>query len=286
MTEYSTIDELLSQGAEESRVWIDDVLLQDEGIIVLLPTEEPALPPIRNISVTVPGRHGAYDFGGYLEPREFTLIIVFSRQSYTALKQQIRAFNRRFIDEYGRPKTVKLRFGDEVDKYYNVRVTSDIPVERSADRGFLTVGLTAFDPYAYSLVNANEVVWGSEVVTFEWNYLLGMGGTGGGEGYSVSKPETIPIYVDGEAIRPVIEINGSARELMISANGKLVSLPDFIDTDWIIDGENYVVRRNGVEDLSAMEGDFIELIRGDNDVEISGDSLDFDLTIKYRDKYV
>ena len=278
--------DIFSEGAYESRVWIDDYLLQDEGITVLLPSEEPALPSIRNISVSVPGRHGAYDFGGYLEPRQFTLHILFPRQSYTALKQQIRAFNRRFIDEWGRPKTVKLRFGDEVDKYYNVRVTSDIPVDRSAERGFLTIGLTAFDPYAYSLVNANEVVWGSEVVTFEWNYMLGMGGTGGGDGYSVKRPETISIYVDGEALRPVFEIDGTARGLTISANGRSFRLPDFSDERWIIDGENYVVRRGGVEDLGVMDGDFIELTRGDNDVRIAGSNLDFDLTIKYRDRYV
>src|SRR5690625_1444195 len=139
MIEYNAIDELLAQGAEESRVWIDGELLQDEGIAVLLSSEEPALPSMRNISVTVPGRHGVYDFGAYLEPHEFTLNIVFPRQSYSDLKRQIRAFNRRFIDEYGRPRTVTLRFGDEVDKHYYVRLTEGVPVERAADRGYLTL---------------------------------------------------------------------------------------------------------------------------------------------------
>src|SRR5690625_82856 len=279
----SEITDIFSEGAYESRVWIDDYLLQDEGITVLLPSEEPALPSIRNISVSVPGRHGAYDFGGYLEPREFSLRVVFPRQSYSDLKRQIRAFNRRFIDEYGRPKSVRLRFGDEVDKEYYVRLTQGMPVERAAERGFITVGLTAFDPYAYSTVNASEVTWGSEVVTFEWSYLLGMDGTGGR--HTVTRPQTIPIYVDGEALRPVIEIDGSADGLTIGANGKSFELPNFSATEWIIDGENFVVKRNGVEDLGALEGDFIELFNGDNNVEISGSSLDFEITIKYRDKY-
>src|SRR5699024_9182498 len=191
MTDELTADYLLREGANESLVWIDDYLLQDEGVSVRLSTKEPAMPSVRNIGVTIPGRHGAYDFGGYLEPREFTLDIVFPRQSYTDLKRQIRRFNRLFVDDYGRPKTVMLRFGDEIDKYYNVRVTGSIPVDRTAERGFVTVPLTAYDPYAYSRVNANEVTWGSEVVTFEWNYLLGMGGTGG-NGKRVTSPETIP----------------------------------------------------------------------------------------------
>ena len=280
----ATYDELLHEGLYESRVWIDDELLQDEGITVLLSSEEPALPSMRNISVTIPGRHGSYDFGAYLEPREFTLNVVFPRKSYSDLKRQIRSFNRKFIDEYGRPKTVTLRFGDEVDKFYYVRLTEGIPVERAAERGFLPLSLTAFDPYAYSTVMADEVVWGSEVITFEWNYLLGMGGTGGG--FTVTRPQTIPIYVDGEALRPVIEINGTANNLTISANGKSFKLPNFSATKWIIDGENYVVKRNGNEELSAMTGDFIELMHGENDVIISGSSMDFELTIKYRDKYI
>lgn len=280
----TTFDDLISEGLYESRVWIDDELLQDEGITVLLSSEEPALPSMRNISVTVPGRHGSYDFGAYFEPREFTLNCVFPRQSYSDLKRHLRKFVRKFTDEYGRPKTVRLRFGDEVDKFYYVRLTEAIPVERAAERGFISLRLTAFDPYAYSLVESDEIVWGSEIITFEWNYLLGMGGTGGG--FTVTRPQTIPIFVDGESLRPVIEIDGRANNLTISANGKSFKLPNFSATKWIIDGENYVVKRNGNEELSAMTGDFIELMHGENNVIISGSSMDFELTIKYRDKYI
>ena len=63
-------------------------------------------------------------------------------------------------------------------------------------------------------------------------------------------------------------------------------LPNFSATKWIIDGENYVVKRNGSEDLSAMTGDFIELLHGDNNVTIAGTAMNFDITIKYRDKYI
>ena len=88
------LTDLLTEGAYESRVWIDDVLLQDKGITVLLSSDEPAIPSMRNVSVSVPGRHGAYDFGAYLEPREFTLNCVFPRQSYTDLKRHIRELNQ------------------------------------------------------------------------------------------------------------------------------------------------------------------------------------------------
>src|SRR5690625_7588243 len=100
-------------------------------------------------------------------------------------------FNRLLVDAYGRPKTVKLRFGDEVDKYYNVRVTDSIPVDRVAERGYITLHLTAHDPYAYSTVTADEVVCRSEVITFEWQYLLGMCGIAGRERVTSPRASTV-----------------------------------------------------------------------------------------------
>jgi len=267
-----------------SRVWIDDVLLQrDFGVTVLLNSDEPALPSLRNYNVIVPGRHGAYDFGGYFEPRHFALNCVFKRQPYDDLKRQIRALNSMFTDVYGRPKTVKLRFGDEPDKYYNVRLTEGMPVDRTAERGFFTLGLTAFDPYAYSTVAADEILWGSDAITFEYDYLLGSEAF---RGERITAPRTINVNLHGGALRPTFVIDGSALSVTLSANGKTFSLPAFSATKWEIDGENYVVKRNGTEDLAAMTGDFTELFNRDNAVVIGGSGLNFDLTVKYRDKYI
>ncbi|MEK3887248.1 distal tail protein Dit [Bacillus sp. FSL K6-3431] len=275
---------IFTEGAVESRVWIDDTLLQkDFNVAVLLNSEEPALPSMRNMGVTVPGRHGAYDFGAYFEPREFALNCVFKRQPYDDLKRQIRALNRLFVDQYGRPKTVQLRFGDEVDKYYNARITEGISIDRVAERGFFTLGLTAFDPYAYSTVTADEILWGSEVITFEFNYLLGTEAFGG---IKVTAPRALNVNLHGDALRPIFVIDGSAKALTISANGKSFSLPAFTNTRWEIDGADFTVKRNGTLDLAAMTGDFIELINGDNNVVVGGGGLNFDLTVKYRDKYI
>lgn len=282
MTDNST--DYFTEGATDSRVWIDDTLLQrDYGVVVTIDSDEPALPSMRNMGVTVPGRHGAYDFGAYFEPREFALNCVFKRQAYDDLKRQIRAINRLFVDEYGRPKTVKLRFGDEVDKYYNVRITEGISVSRVAERGFFTLHLTAFDPYAYSTVTADEILWGSDDITFEYNFLLGTEALGGER---ITAPRTLNVKLDGDALRPIFVIYGRATALTISANGKTFRLPAFTNAKWEIDGSDYTVKRNGGFYLAGMTGDFIELYNGDNNVVISGSRLDFELTVKYRDKYI
>lgn len=277
------ITDIFTDDVRESRVWIDDQLLQDEGITVLISSEEPALPSMRNISVSVPGRHGAYDFGAYLEPREFTLNVVFPRQSYTDLKRQIREFNRRFIDIYGRPKTVKLRFGDEVDKFYYVRLTDGVPVERAAERGFLSLKLVAYDPYAYSLVMADEVLWGSEIITFEWDYMFGH--TGNNVNRIQSDAEII-YTVEGEAVQPIIEISGKAEGLIIEANEYVIMFDSFTGTDFVLDFEKYVVIKNGEETLEGVEFREFILFPGNNTLKVTGRNMDISLKVNYRDKYI
>src|SRR5690625_811315 len=220
------LTDLLTEGAYESRVWIDDVLLQEIGISVLLNSDEPALPALRNSIVNVPGRHGAYDFGAYLEPREFTLNCVFPRQSYTDLKRHIREFNHLFVDEYGRPKTVKLRFGDEPDKYYNVRLTGGIPVERVAERGFITINLTAFDPYAFAGMKAfdkfpgnydtevryDEGLMYENIETFDWYCPIHYVGAFNHSHFATP----LNLVIEGEVLNPKITINGKTFAITIS----------------------------------------------------------------------
>lgn len=135
----------------ESDVFIDDVRLQDLGVIVRLSSQEPAVPNIRNQSVVVPNRHGAFDYGGWLEPREFVLNCVLNRRAnYAELKQAIRDLNALFIDEWGRPKTVRLVFGDDPSVHYNVRLTGGVQMERIAKHGIFSLYLTAYDPFAYA----------------------------------------------------------------------------------------------------------------------------------------
>lgn len=135
----------------ESDIFIDDVRLQDLGITVRESSQEPALPNIRNHSIVVPNRHGAFDLGGWIEPREIVLDCVFNRRkNYAELKQAIQQLNELLIDGRGHPRTVKLRFGDAPYMYYNVRLASGVPIERIARLGIFSLVFIAHDPYAYA----------------------------------------------------------------------------------------------------------------------------------------
>lgn len=280
--------DIFTANTVESRVWIDDHLLQDEGIAVLLNSEEPALPAMRNISVSVPGRHGAYDFGAYLEPREFTLNVVFPRQSYADLKYQIRQFVRKFTDEYGRPKTVRLRFGDEVDKYYNVRLTESIPVERAAERGYLALGLTAFDPYAYASANAYdpeedyEYNSGYEYDTglmydnpqsFRWVYPKHYSGINNYSDYTTDF---------------IIEIDGSVKNPSITNlnNGIKLTLPDITNGKLTINSKDYTVIKNGVSTLLGTNGEFFRIQPGEVGFLFEGVNPNATVTYRWYHKFM
>lgn len=266
----------------ESSVWIDDNELQALGLTVMLDSSEPMLPSFRTNTMTVPGRHGAYDFGAYMDVRQFDLNCAFKRQSYTDLKAQIRHFVKLFVDDYGRPKTVKLRFGDEPDKYYDVKVSGGVPVERLANLGFFTLPLIAHDPMAKFIVPSNDIVMGSDVPILSdvmWET--------GFSGRQLTGPITFNIVNNGTTIIPFsFKLEGTGTNIRISANGRTMALGNMSGQTIEVIGEKYLVLVNGINDLTRTGGQFIELLPGINNVSVTGTNLNVTMSESLTYKYV
>ena len=269
----------------EEDVFIDDIKLQDIGIIVKLDSQEPLLPSTRDQFVTIPGSHGAYDYGAWLQPRTFELACMFKRKNYTDLKQKIRKFINLLLDYRGRPKDLKLRFGDEPQKYYTVRYSGAISLDRLVGMPSFILPLTAYNPHAYTITSNDEVTWGSKEITF-LNTAYTFGHTGGGKAKSITSPQNYPVYVSGLAIKPIITITGTGTNVTLSTNSKACSLGTFTNTNWIIDLEEYTVIRNGVNGLSDFNGDFLEFMPGQNQISIGGSNLNFTIQVKFEDKFM
>lgn len=265
-----------------SDVFIDDVRLQDLGIIVRSNSQEPMLPDLRPNTIAIPGRHGAYDFGAFFDAREFLLDCVFKRQDYAALKTQIREFVRLFVDDYGRPKAVKLRFGDELDKYYEVKVSAGIPIERLAGFGAFTLPLVAHDPMAKFIVPSDEIIMNSDIPIMSdllWDT--------GFSNRKIISPTTFTITNNGTtAIRFSYKVEGSGTNVSFTANGKSFSLGTFSGKTIEVDGEQYTVKVDGVNNLTMTSGDFIELLPGINSVTVSGGSLNITVSESLTYKYL
>ena len=119
------------------------------NIRVLKGTQEPITAATRDRTLTIPGRHGAYDFGADLSVRMFALECAILADSPSDLQTKIRALAAHLSDARGRPRTLELIWDEEPDRHYSVRYSGNLPVERVAAIGLFTLPLTAFDPFAY-----------------------------------------------------------------------------------------------------------------------------------------
>ncbi|MDQ0270718.1 phage tail domain-containing protein [Cytobacillus purgationiresistens] len=266
----------------EASVWIDNTELQSLGVTVKLDSSEPMLPEFRTNTVTVPGRHGAYDFGAYMDVRQFALNCVLPRKSYTDQKAQIRQFVRLFVDDYGRPKTVKLRFGDEPDKYYDVKVSGGVPVERLANLGFFTLPLVAHDPLAKFIVPSNDIIMDSNVPILSdviWETGLGSRRVTGPTSFKVINNGTVSIPFS-------FRLEGRGELISVSINGRTLSVKNLSNEVVEIDGDTFVIKFNGNTDMTRMTGSFLELSPGENTVSVNGYRLDVRIGERLVYKYL
>ncbi|AIQ69533.1 phage tail domain-containing protein [Paenibacillus graminis] len=132
----------------------------DLGFRVLEESKEPLLPSTRDIGVTIPGKHGQYDFGADLTERAFSYSCAFVSDgtnydvpSPAGLQQRVRTLARHLTDSYGRPRIVQLIRAFEPDKFYLVRYAGSASLERLIYNsiGLFELELVAFDPFAYSV---------------------------------------------------------------------------------------------------------------------------------------
>lgn len=263
---------------------IDGKTLNELGLALLPGHEHPAAPSTRDYTVTIPGMSGAYDFGADLEVRPFTLPLLVKPQSIYESAPKIREIMKTFFDPYGKPKTVKLIFDYEPDKYYKVRYSGSLDTTRFKTMTHLVIPLTAFDPHAYSVIDtSDDVLWGDDI-PFLSDIPFGI------EDFSqdVSAPVTLQIENTGSlVVRPVIRITGSASSMTLTTNGKSFSVGGFPEgAVFLIDSERYVVIRDGQNYLSKMKGDFLELMPGKNSVRITGTEMNFQISFEFNAKYM
>jgi predicted phage tail component-like protein len=244
----------------------------------------PLTPNFKSKTLSIPGKVGLYDFGAEMQEREISFNIGAIDKDKTALQYKLRQFVAFLHDAYGKPRSIRLTFDYEPDKYYVVKISNRIEPDRVSRTGKFTLQFTAYDPYAYSSVYADEILWGSNIITFISSYLLGHSGSDGLK--TINAPTTLNIHVDGLAIKPVIEITGSATSLVISANGYTIVLPAFASASWVIDCNNYTVLKNGANAFGLVSLREFILLPGNNDVSVTGTGINVSTRIKSRDKYI
>jgi phage-related protein len=238
--------------------------------------DHPALPSTRDYTVELSGRHGAYDYGADFGPRPFNLPMkLHGVRSNAELAAAITEFKKALLDSTGRPKTIKLSFDYEPDKWYMARYSGSLPIDRLVVMGKFILPLTAYDPAAYAAANAYDISrqydtglqYDAGLIypnppSFQWLYTRQYSSL-----YNHSYYKTpLKIIIKGSCTHPKITNIDTGTYIKItetlSANDEL-----------IIDAANFtVVKNKTVNLLSKYTGDFIQLVQGANGFSFESDS--------------
>lgn len=264
---------------------IDGKRLNELNLALLPGFQHPAAPPIRDYTVSIPGRPGAYYFGSDIDPLQINLpLIIKPQEDRFLLTAAIRKMVAAFIDPYGKPKEVKLIFDYEPDKYYLVRYSGSIPIDRYFRMGKFELPLIAYDPHAYSVLQSTEEIRWQDMVPWMSDIPINFKQTS----YAVTTPQTLTVDNYGQrVVRPVIEINGSANNLAFTLKGERFSIGSFTNSSFLIDAERYAVIKNGQNFLFQLQGNLekLELMPGAHEISIAGSNLNINIAFKYRAKY-
>lgn len=249
---------------------IDDIPISEYNLRCELDHEHPALPSTRDYTVSIPGMAGAYDYGADMGVRDFELPMVLKNvDSNNAVAEGLRNFTKALMNPDGTPKTVKLSFDYEPEKFYMVRYSGSLPLQRLVYIGRFNLPLTAFDPSAYALSSAydSEIdylydegykydsgIYYDNSNSFSWVNIIHYTGT---HNYSFYDSD-LKIFIKGSCKNPKITHLESGTVLSITG--------DFTSADEIIiDTKEFLIIQNKeINLLSKYNGDFFQLVEGDN----------------------
>lgn len=266
-------------------ITLDGRRLEDFGYRAYLEHEHPATPNIYPKTMNIPGRPGTWNFGAEIGIRQINIPVRIQESDKVTMQQKQNDFIAFLFDGYGKPRQIKLTFDYEPDKYYMVELEGHITPSMVSHFRYIGIPFVAHDPYKYSNINANEVVWGSTEITFEAHYLLGHTNDFGGGKVKVTGNKKLNLSVSGLAVQPIFEIEGTANNLTINANGHSFTLPDFSNTKWVVDFNRFVVFRNNTETFLRDISVFY-LMPGSNEINVTGTNINIDMQVKFKDRYI
>jgi phage-related protein len=261
---------------------LDGKPLSDFGIELLSPHVHPAAPPTRDITLEIPGRHGLYHFGSTLGPRNFSFECGIIRElDMTTLQQRLRQFVAFLLDAYGKPREIRLTFDYEPDKYYAVKFAGELVPERFFSIGSFVLSFVAYKPLALKLSPSDSIMmdtntdFTSEVPFFET------------QDFTVTAPIILSLFNEGTvAYRPHLFLEGVGRNIIVNMNGQQFKINSMNGNMIEIIGESYVIKHNGVSTFSAITGDFLELLPGENSLSIYGNDLNLTVSVIVSPKYL
>lgn len=245
---------------------------------IVLKEYKPIFLPALNIEYEqVPGRHGSIEFND--NTRQDIVIeadIAILGDSKTEVMANARAVEH-WLSQKG-----QLSFWDEPQRFYIGRIVNQIPLERTAVWGNVTL-LFRCEPFAYLIKSmADEIVLNDDIPICEQITLDRATAV-----HTITGPAIIQVENNGAFdLQPFMKIEGSFTNLAI---GSLIINKPLQNDTLYIDNENVLVYTieagTRVNWLPYVSGDVLRLAHGVNDVQISGTNLNFTLSYLSRERW-
>jgi len=257
--------------------------LKDFGLKGKIEHENSITPEFEHKTMKIPGRVGLWDCGTEINEKNFNLNLDVKDNDPIELQNKLDTFIEFLMYESGLPREFEISFDCAPDRHYKVKLREIVTPERMFSVNSFSLPLVAYDAYSFSNVYADEINWSSEELTFESNYSLGHEGSDGLT--EITGPTTLNLFVDGYTVQPIINISGSASNLIITDGKYTISFDNFSNTEWVIDCKNYVAYKNGVDTLTGINLDEFILSKGNNQIEITGQNINLSIEFKFQDRY-
>lgn len=251
------------------------------GLIFLQKHYHPATPEIRNKTMTIPGMSGEWDFGSERGPKPFNLPFGFIEYDRFTKQRKLNDFVAFLFDAYGTPRSLRLIFDYEPDKYYDVKLSARIDPERLFHATRFDLSLIAHKPERKFIMPSNEIRMGSRIPIM--SHI--MWGTGISQ-RSITSPQTFRIANNGTLAIPfTFRLEGSGTNVSVKVNGKTMTLGTFTNKVFEVQ-DKFIVKVDGITDLTSTNGVLLELLPGMNEITVSGSNLNLSFSEKLTYQYV
>ena len=249
----------------------------------------PILPALRKRELTIPGRHGIYDFGdNTYENRIMSVLIQYVGTSLNDLRLAARNIAAWLSSNV----YAQLTFEDEPDKYYLAKIYNALTLETLFTFGKATVQFEC-QPFALYQESSGEdltwdtaLPWGSE---YTWDNVAK---------HAIAVTEDTTFGIDYFASQEVglgaptgskfdIAIYGSFTNITIALNGKSLTYTGPVSNQAVtINNVDATVKIGNTNELSKCTGDFLSLQPGVNTATITGTGLDCSVLFDFIPQYI
>lgn len=257
----------------------DSFRLEGFGLKAIMDYSDPSTVGFSEITQKIPGRPGVRFIKEEVDMRHISIPFKLINANHIDINEKLDRLADLLYDGDGHRKEVKIKLDHWQGKYVMGYVASPLISDRRLFLSNLTLDFVCYDPNKYAEIEAEEILWGSEVIDFTSSYKLGHEGSTGQ--VQLTGNQTLDIFLDGLSIYPVIEISGSATNLKLTANGQTIELPNFTNANWRI--ERFNAWRNAQEVF--VEAHKFKLNKGANKVSVTGSNMNINLNIRVRDRY-